>query len=172
MTEKERRSIEIERKYIIEKPSRDTLSSMPEFSESKITQIYLLPTKNETNRIRRRERPSGTEYTETRKIRIDEMSVDEIEREITEDEFGRLAALADSSARPINKTRYTFLYCDQLFEIDVYPEWENCAVMETELDSREKLVEIPEFIRVIADVTGNRAYSNAAMSRVFPDEPK
>ena len=162
--------IEIERKYIIKRPSEGDMSVMPEYTVSRITQIYLRPIGGATHRVRRRERADGVEYTETRKIRIDKMSSTEIEREITEEEFERLAAEIDVHTRPINKTRYTFIYSDQLFEIDVYPEWKHTAVMETELDSRDKEVEIPEFIRIIADVTGNSAYSNASMSRAFPSE--
>ncbi|MBR5144843.1 MAG: hypothetical protein IKW53_07320, partial [Clostridia bacterium] len=34
----------------------------------------------------------------------------------------------------------------------------------------EEQVEIPEFISIIKDVTGDKKYSNAAMSRSFPEE--
>ena len=42
--------------------------------------------------------------------------------------------------------------------------------METELPSRDTEVGMPSFIRIIADVTGDKRYSNAAMSRSFPKE--
>ena len=43
--------------------------------------------------------------------------------------------------------------------------------MEIELEKREESVEIPDFIEIIRDVTGDKAYSNAAMARAFPTEP-
>ena len=61
-------------------------------------------------------------------------------------------------------------YGGQLFEIDVYPAWKNTAIMETELDDREREVEIPTFIEIIREVTGYKAYSNASMSKSFPKE--
>ena len=48
----------------------------------------------------------------------------------------------------------------------------NTAIMETELDSREKQVKIPSFIEILREVTGDKAYSNAGMSRRFPEEDK
>ena len=42
--------------------------------------------------------------------------------------------------------------------------------METELEGEDTAVQIPEFISMIKEVTGIRAYSNASMSRVFPTE--
>ena len=71
---------------------------------------------------------------------------------------------------PINKTRHTFSYLGQLFEIDIYPQWQHSAIMETELSSREAAVSFPAFIEIIREVTGDKAYSNAGMSRSFPPE--
>ena len=107
---------------------------------------------------------------QTRKIRIDEMSSTEIEREISAVEFDSLAGNILSGTRPISKTRYTFIYKNQLFEIDVYPEWKRTAIMETELDSRERTFDFPEFIEIVKDVTGDKSYSNRGMSHIFPKE--
>ena len=166
----EKTQIEIERKYIIEKPVFSLIRNMPESTESEILQIYLPSESEETRRIRRRVYKDKTLCYETRKIRIDGMSCTEIEREITPDEFSALSQSIKEGTTPINKTRYTFDYEGQTFEIDIYPQWQNTAIMETELESREKRVEIPSFIKIIREVTGNKAYSNAAMSREFPKE--
>jgi CYTH domain-containing protein len=42
--------------------------------------------------------------------------------------------------------------------------------MEIELRSRDETVNIPDFIEIISEVTGNKKYSNAAMSENFPEE--
>jgi CYTH domain-containing protein len=109
-------------------------------------------------------------YYETVKRRIDKMSSDENEREISAEEYAHLRADIDPATRPIYKIRYTFRHGSHLFEVDVYPEWERTAIMEVELPSRDTPVDIPDFISVVREVTGVRGYSNAAMSREFPKE--
>jgi len=42
--------------------------------------------------------------------------------------------------------------------------------METELPSEDTNTDIPPFIKIIKEVTGIKAYSNASMSRAFPNE--
>ena len=163
-------NLEIERKYIIAMPDIENMQSMESYGKSEMLQIYL-PSKNgETHRIRRRTYSDKTVYFETVKIRVDKMSSNEFEREISKDEFDLLAKMHDLNTRPIEKVRHTFLYKGQLFEIDVYPEWKSTAIMETELEDRDTSVEIPEFIRIVREVTGDKRYSNAGMSRAFPIE--
>ena len=163
-------SIEIERKYIIRMPDVDLLAGLEGYSRSLIEQIYLPAQKGETDRVRRREFSDGVKYYRTRKLRIDGMSAVETEGEITAEEYYRLAAEPEALTHPIRKTRYTFVYLGQLFEVDVYPEWEHSCILETELDSRDKVVAFPPFIEVIGEVTGMKEYSNHAMSRAFPKE--
>lgn len=170
MSEKAKIGVEIEKKYIIKMPAIFKLSAEDGYTESRILQIYLPCDAGQTRRIRSREQSGVTTYTETRKIRIDEMSSTEIEREISNAEFDSLADSILEGTRPISKTRYTFIYKNQLFEIDVYPEWEHTAIMETELDSRERTVEFPDFIEIVKDVTGDKSYSNRGMSHIFPKE--
>lgn len=168
--EKNKIGIEIEKKYIIEMPDISLLMKNGEYTVSQITQIYLPSEKGETRRIRRRKYQDRAEYTETRKIRIDKMSATEIEREITEKDFLELSCMPLENTSPIVKTRHTFRYMNQTFEIDVYPSWEKSCIMETELEDRESIVEFPDFINIIKEVTGDKAYTNASMSRHFPKE--
>lgn len=170
MEHKEKVGIEIERKYIIKMPDLDEICAQASHTESRILQIYLPSEQGETRRIRRREYPDRTLYIETKKLRIDGMSSREIEREIGKEEFDRLALSPLEGTEPIRKTRHTFDYLGQIFEIDIYPQWRSTAIMETELDSRERVVEMPPFIDIVREVTGNKAYSNASMSKSFPDE--
>ena len=170
MTPEYKTNLEIERKYIIKMPDLTILASKENYTKSDIIQIYLASEKGETHRIRRRAYCDKVCFFETRKIRIDEMSVTEIEGEISEEKYTELSRLIAYGTRPVVKTRHTFIFKGQLFEIDVYPEWGSTAIMETELDGREVEVEIPAFIEILREVTGDKAYSNAAMSRSFPVE--
>ncbi len=163
-------SVEIERKYIIRMPGREMLLCMEEYTESEITQIYIESDDRITHRVRSRVFGDNIQYTETRKIRIDKMSAFEDERTISSEEFYGLAEKMKKNTRPVIKKRCTFIFESQLFEIDIYPEWKNTAILETELKSREEKVNFPDFIEIIEDVTGDGRYSNASMASLFPEE--
>lgn len=163
--------IEIEKKYVIEMPSIAALSELDGYTKSEITQTYLLSHPHVTHRVRRREFADGVVYTETKKVRIDKISSYEDEREITEAEYLELLALSDPSASPVEKTRHTIPLGGLTLEIDVYPAWKQCCIMEIELPSREALPTIPSYIKILLDVTGDKRYSNASMARSFPPEP-
>ena len=162
--------IETERKYIIMKPTAKVLTAQDGYTASDIEQIYLNSDAGVTHRIRKRTYADRVEYTETLKVRISAASSVEEEREITADEYGALKANIRKGSRPVIKTRHTFVFLGQLFEIDVYPEWSRTAIMETELESEDTAAVMPDFIKIVKEVTGNKGYSNASMSKTFPKE--
>ena len=55
-------------------------------------------------------------------------------------------------------------------EIDVYPEWKSTCIMEIELESEDEVPSLPDFIRVVKEVTADRRFSNHSMSKSFPEE--
>ena len=162
--------LEIERKYVIELPQISALSAMNDYTVSDIEQTYLESPAHVTHRVRARRYSDRTVYTETKKVRVDRMSSYEDEREISEREYSELLCRRKTDTVTLKKRRHTFLYEGQIFEVDVYPEWKRSAILETELKTRESEVIFPDFIRIIAEVTGEKKYSNAAMSREFPPE--
>jgi CYTH domain-containing protein len=164
--------VEIERKYIIELPDISELSKMESYTASDIEQIYLSSSPAVTHRIRKRVYNDRSVYTETKKIRIDKISSYEDEHEISAEEYARLSLNIREGSTPLSKRRHTFSYLGQTFEIDVYPEWKGSSILETELDSRERGVEFPDFIKVVKEVSGIKEYSNSSMSMRFPDEVK
>ena len=165
-----KRGIEIERKYVIELPDTRVLEAMDGYTVSDIVQTYIESDSGITHRVRSRSFGGVTRYYETRKTRIDKMSVVEEEGELTLAEYEELLKKIKVGTRPIEKRRHTFDYKGQTFELDVYPEWTGTAIMETELPSREAAPDMPDFIRIIKEVTGIFEYSNASMSIHFPKE--
>lgn len=164
------KKIETERKYVILKPDMAIISKSDGFTESKITQIYLLD-REITHRIRKREYLGGiTEYTENTKRRISSMSAIESEAQITEEKFESLRVQIDPKTQPIEKTRVTFLYSGNVFEIDIYPAWADTCILEVELESEDEKIAFPSFIKVVKEVTGMREYSNHSMAYNFPKE--
>ncbi len=169
---KESVPLEIEKKYVIVKPNFARLSEIEGYTKSEITQTYLLSHPHVTHRVRRREYEGRVVYTETKKVRIDKISSYEDEREIDEAEYLALLAIADPAAVAVEKTRHTVPLGELTLEIDVYPAWEKCCIMEIELPSRDTLPPVPNYIKVVLDVTGDKRYSNASMARSFPQEPE
>ena len=163
-------NVEIERKFIIKLPNLAVLKELSSYTESEIEQIYLDSPCGRTHRIRKRNRGGKCSYTETEKIRIDEISAFENEREITKEEYLALSKRQKSGTHPIIKRRLTLEYDGFVFEIDVYPEWEKTCIMEVEMPKREANPALPPFIEVVEEVTGKKEYSNAKMAVKFPVE--
>lgn len=162
--------LEIERKYIIKLPEKSVIEAADGYTKSEILQIYLKSKKGITHRIRKRVFDCGVEYTETTKIRLDAMTAIENEKAITEEDFLLLEKEIAQGTKPISKVRHTFIFEEQLFEVDVYPQWKHSCILETELKDKETEVIFPAFINIIKEVTGIKGYSNAQMSRCFPEE--
>ena len=162
--------IEIERKFVIEMPDTSALSMLEGYTASDIDQTYLSSMPHVTRRVRARKYRDRTVYTETKKVRIDKMSAFEDERELTEDEYSTLLGDIAPGTVTLRKTRHTFPWCERIIEIDVYPNWQRSCILEVELSSMQEEIILPGFIKVISEVTGDKRYSNASMSREFPDE--
>lgn len=157
---------EIERKYLIERPSAELLASLPEADSSEITQTYLLPDgSGSSRRVRKRGTDEGGYryyYTEKTDVSFGERI--EIEREITEAEHAALLLEADPRHRTIEKTRVCFVYDGQLFELDIYAFSDSFTTLEIELDDINTPVRLPDFLNVTADVTGDKRYTNFSLS--------
>ncbi len=170
MKELSRLPIEIERKFIIKMPCDELLADTECHTSSELLQIYLESESHITHRIRKRVYRDRIEYTETSKLRLDKMSAYEDERAISESDFEALRKHRKSGTRELSKLRHTFKHADFIFEIDIYPEWKHTAIMEVELKDKAVKLVFPDFIEIVEEVTGNRAYSNASMSKEFPKE--
>ena len=163
-------AVEIERKFVIKIPDITEMRLQDNYTSSVIEQIYLKSARGITHRIRSRVFSDKTVYTETIKVRIDKMSASETESEISSERFLSLKENIAPDTRVLNKVRHTFCFCGHIFEIDVYPEWKRSCIMEVELLNRDEKIEFPPFVEIVAEVTGDKKYSNASMSRAFPDE--
>lgn len=158
---------EIERKFLIHRPEDIWLEENAEGSN--IIQTYLktnVPGCSE--RVRKRSGANDTVYTHTEKKRISAMRREEREEEIDEKEYLVLLKAADPQRRVIYKRRYVLTYKSQSFEIDIYPFWNDRAVMEIEMENETVQVELPEDISVIKEITEDKRYTNASLAREIP----
>ena len=157
--------LEIERKYLIRMPDASLLSRLP---SSEIEQVYILSHEGKRERVRRRVFADRTEYTYTAKKRLSDLTRVEREEEIGEERYRELLGRADPSRRPVRKTRLIYEYDGQPFEIDLYPFWDDRAIMELELHCESDELRFPPGIELIREVTFDSRYSNAAIAREIP----
>lgn len=156
---------EIERKFLIEYPDVAALEKLPNCQRIEIIQTYLTAPEGEESRVRQRGIDGHYIYFQTTKKGTGIKRV-EIERRLTQDEYLRLLMDSDPNCRPIRKTRYCLTHDNQYFEIDVYPFWQDKAIVEIELNNENSEIRFPELLKVIKEVTGDEAYKNASLARI------
>ena len=131
--------IEDERTYIVE-----LTGQLPESIESEITQTYLVADPD----YKTKKRISATEVLET-------------ERQVSNALYESLLQQADPYRATIRKTRRSFIWRGQFFQVDTFHEpVNNLVLLETKGVAQQESVNFPPFLRVIEDVTGNPQYYN------------
>ena len=156
---------EIERKFLIEYPDVAALEKLPNCQRIEIIQTYLTAPEGEESRVRQRGIDGHYIYFQTIKKGTGIKRV-EIERRLTQDEYLRLLMDSDPNCRPIRKTRYCLTHDNQYFEIDVYPFWQDKAILEIELNNENAEIRFPDLLKVIREVTGEESYKNATLARI------
>ena len=162
----EPRPYEIERKFLIEYPDTAALEALPNCRRVEIIQTYLRSEADEEIRIRQRGSEGSFLYYETRKRYISGSKRIETERRLSKEEYLSKLMDADTARHPIRKTRYCLTSGSRYFEIDVFPFWDDKALMEIELLSEDDEVIFPKQVKVIKEVTDDPAYRNSALAMI------
>lgn len=167
MSHESKNHYEIERKYLIALPDEKALSALPGARRSDIVQTYLLSEKGE-RRVRKWTENGVVTYISTYKEKTnDSLRRIEIENPITEEEYLTLLASADPSMNPLRKRRYTIPYGTLTAEIDLYPFFADRAILEIEIPSEDTPIQLPSFVTVIREVTGETEYKNPVLARNY-----
>ena len=161
---------EIERKFLIYYPNIKELENMPNCTKVDITQTYLKSNNDTERRIRARGIDGDYLYYLTEKRKVSNMKRIEIEKRLTQDEYFKLLMESDNKLHTIHKTRFCLSENNQYFEIDIYPEWDNQAIMEIELSTEDETIKTPEFIKIIKEVTDDESYKNYQMAKQMPKQ--
>lgn len=156
---------EIERKFLIRFPYG--IDDIIGITVSDIIQTYLCNPCN-SERVRKRIYNNRTEYTHTEKIKVSDLTRIEKETEISEQEYLQFLQRQNQDLSVIEKKRYCYPYKGYNFEIDVYPFWNDRAVMEVELENESSEFEIPESISVIKEISTDKRYTNHSLARNIP----
>lgn len=159
--------LEIERKFLIEKPSNNVLSQLNIVSITYITQTYLLSDDpNIEQRVRKRGNDiGGYKYFYTEKQQVSFGIRTENEQEISEQEYSKLLLDADPNLSPIHKKRTVFSYDEYVFELDEYSFSQQYAILEVELSDIHNKLELPPALNIIKEVTNDENYSNHHLAK-------
>ncbi len=158
--------LEIERKFLVDPVALHRTGVLRR--KIVITQAYVKEAdmKGEL-RIRSRTHYGHSTYFATRKKKIRDGVYREDERVIdfaTYKEFGNSLVKGTGLVR---KNRHCFVYRDQYFELDVFKGRHNgLYLLEIELPEVGAPVELPPFMHVLREVTGDRNYTNRTLSRL------
>jgi CYTH domain-containing protein len=163
----EPRPLEIERKFLVEYPDIEKLHTLPECASVSISQTYLRAGEGEERRVRKRGTDGSYMYYLTTKSQGDGSVRTEIETRITKEQYESLLGEADGCRGTVDKTRFCILHHQSYIEIDVYPFWSDRAIAEIELCSQDDEFEIPEYIKVIKEVTGESEYKNSSLAKML-----
>ena len=160
-------AFEIERKFLIEYPYLNILEN---YHKSDIAQTYLKTNDGMTSRVRKRTTGGVTKYIFTEKKRVTDVTCIENERELSAEDYDDLLKLADPERRTVIKTRYCIPFNGRVVEVDIYPFWIDRAIAEVEMENENEAVRLPDFIKVIRDVTAEKQYKNAAIAKKIPED--
>ncbi|MDR1694032.1 MAG: AAA family ATPase [Lactobacillaceae bacterium] len=153
--------IEIERKYLIERPGEEFLAGIGAVKQN-ILQTYLSSDDPAVERrIRQRGDGKDFSYYYTEKKYHSELGRIETERKISEKEYLSLLLEGEKSVR---KDRYCFIHKSQYFELDIYPQWQSKAILEIELTKENQKTVLPEWVSLIKEVTKSPKYKNSSLA--------
>ena len=156
---------EIERKYLIRYPDIKTLQAQKGVEQWEIVQIYLTVSgPGETRRIRQVVSGGEIKYYKTFKKHLTDLTNEEDEGEIDQLEYIHLCQEQQPGCKPVGKTRYRIPYEGHILEFDIYPFWNDRAILEIELEREDEGAAIPDYVQIIRDVSADPAYKNRSLS--------
>lgn len=162
---------EIERKFLVKQfPLSDIDKHAGRYQDVRIVQTYLQdndPLVDE-RRLRKRSIGNAAVYFETLKRLVSRGVREETERLLTKEQYFELVHFADPKYNTLEKRRCCFIYKGQYFELDRFDEWgllKGDWLLEIELTELSDTIDLPPWIPVIREVTGEQAFSNRELAR-------
>lgn len=154
-----------ERKYLIGYPDLMRLEAQRACERIEIIQHYLRSSEPDREvRIRSRGEKGHHSYSLTEKQVTGTKKRLVRRQHLTRREYQTLLAQADPERRAIEKTRYCLMYQGQYFDLDVYPCWDDQAILKIELSGEDVPVTFPPDLHVLREVTDEPQYRNAVIA--------
>ncbi len=152
--------IEEERKYIVR-----LIGDIPECTTSEITQTYLVADPDSEVRLRKRVWNGKPVYLLNSKKKVSEHEQIETEQQVNSNLYIAMMQQADPYRRTIEKTRRSFIWKGQFFELDTYKVPEGLMILETKGVAANEEVKIPPFLEAVEDITGRKEYYNYNLAK-------
>lgn len=154
-------------KYLIEVDDEllERLKSEANYSTSHIVQHYLTSDNGVERRIRRRDRDGDImfSYSEANYLATNERI--KIDRVLTERQYNDYGNQIDRSLNVTDKMRYAFINNGSFFKLDVFDFDKTKGLLSTETKKDVSEVKLPEYVKVIKDVTGDKNYKNYYLAK-------
>ena len=166
----EGKTYEMERKFLIAAPDTAWLEAQPACHRVEIIQTYLHTEGGVQRRVRQWLENGRFFYYETVKTPMGDGKLVETERRLTQEEYLTRLMNADTTRRPLRKTRFVWTWEGQRYDIDLFPFWTKQAILKMELREKDAPVAFPPQIRVLREITGEAAYRNNALALTVPAE--
>jgi len=157
--EKSLENKEIERRFLVrswKKPSNVVSMDM--------TRAYLKSNDNTIRRVRKCNQDRPLFYL-TVKDNASNLERSESETLISRDEYNTLLLDQDPERNTIFKTRHYFIWNNRQYELDEFRVlyrniYNGLKILEVEIDDPSEQIEIPPFISIEREITGDPTYSN------------
>ena len=149
-------------------PDLKLLESCDGVRIKKIEQTYLEYESGKNARVRRIDEGGRVSFVKTVKQRISALSSFEDEHEIDENTYADELLHADKTKQTVRKTRYCIPFDNHVIEIDVYPFWNDRAILEVELASEDESFSLPDHIKVIKEVSEDSRNKNTKLAESGP----
>lgn len=158
-------SLEIERKFLV-----GTMPDfrLPEFNFAQktfIEQVYIKFPWGEETRIRRHTQGISSTYYKTHKADVRPGVNEELEDFIEPLNFLSMISYKIPGTGTIFKDRWYFVYKNQYFEFDIFARPKGLYLLEIELIDENDRVELPPFLDIIKEVTGDPEYKNFEIAK-------
>ena len=156
--------LEIERKFLLSRIPDFAVKELQLAQKISIEQIYVNSSSGEETRIRKRSQNGFSVYYLTRKVPVGPGVRNEREEEIRAIDYMEMQKEQIHGSKIIRKNRYCFAYNNQYFELDIITEPKKRCLLEIELTEEGDRLELPDFLKIKKEVTGDERYSNYALA--------
>ena len=160
-----------ERKFLIEYPDIAWLEAHPQCKRLEISQTYLVAPEGIERRVRRRGENGHYIYYMTTKRLKEGVKVVEKEVRLSQEEYRKFLEDVDPRIGTLEKTRYCLTYDGQPLDIDLYPFWQDRAIVQVKLADSSQPIRFPEQLKVRREITGENAYRNWRLARRREGDP-
>jgi CYTH domain-containing protein len=162
---------EVERKFLIADVDP---SMLPDHRKTTIEQMFMLSKDiNLDRRLRAEYRGEDVRYYLTEKYLTSRPSIGfKRKEEVGKHRFETLKNRIDPKRDPVKKTRWEFIWNSHRFRIDKYDgPSEGLLILEAVLSHEDDVIVIPEFCKVVREVTGDKEYNWPQTDSVDAQKP-